>query len=281
MSGAEGSPRVYRYDFVTGEYMKPSTYGGLGDEIDNRNTRMNRSEPSHQEIRNYMRGTGNQPMDRGGPNLFPSATMGYQYMTGAPPAPASAMPFNANEYPAQFNHHTGQRVDPQSYSELGTVTFYNFGSYDKHFDPTKTVGEASFSGMPNYLGAPDLPSRTVAGRGRYLYRQYADGTIQILQGPQGIGTIVSPQSRIGQAITAEIGQYPSTAVGAKIQQVKDSKAGSFMQQLLDTASSVATSIEMKSEAEIARLEAQERKRKQERNLLYAAAGVAAAIVLLS
>ena len=281
MSGAEGSPRVYRYDYATGEYMKPAVYGGLGDEIDNQNTRMNRPQATHQEIRNYMRGTGNQPMHRGGPNLFPSATMGYDYMTGAPPAPSSAMPFNANEFPPQFNHQTGQRVDPQSYSELGTVTFYNFGSYDKHFDPTKTVGEASFSGLPSYLGAPDLPSRTVAGSGRYVYKQYADGTIQILQGPQGIGTIVSPSSRAGQAITAEIGKYPKTAVGAKIQQVKQSKAGSFMQQLLDTASSVATGIEMRSEAEIARLEARERKQKQERNLIYAAAGLAAAIVLLS
>ena len=71
----EGSPIVPQYNYATGEYMRPSYYNGedlhgLNTTLNNRNTRMGRQ--GYAPVPNYMIGTGNSPLHRGGNNLFPS-----------------------------------------------------------------------------------------------------------------------------------------------------------------------------------------------------------------
>ena len=63
----------------TGEYMQPNYYSGLEEQINNMNTRMGRQ--GYAPVPNYMIGTGNSPMDRGGNNLMPSQQQGFQYLT--------------------------------------------------------------------------------------------------------------------------------------------------------------------------------------------------------
>jgi hypothetical protein len=208
----EGSPVVPRYNYATGEYMRPSYYGndrhlhGLDAEINNRNTRMGRK--GYAPVPNYMVGNGNSPMHRGGNNLFPSPQQGFQYLTSGGYPPPSAMPQNSNVYPAMFNHQTGQRIDPQS---GGLVPYAP--KVDKHSSST-LLDSPSFSGVPSYLGGHNLPFRVVDGKGGYQYKQFSDGSIQILKSPQGgSGTMVTKSSQYWQAITNEIGQYPTISTG--------------------------------------------------------------------
>jgi len=206
----EGSPIVPQYNYITGEYMRPNYYNGLEEEINNRNTRMGRQ--GYAPVPNYMIGTGNSPMDRGGNNLMPSQQQGFQYLTSGGYPPPSAMPQNANVYPAMFNHQTGQRIDPQS---GGLVPYAPM--VDKHSSSDK-LDAPMFSGIPSYLQKSsqygDLDSavayRDVNGSGGYQYRQFANGSIQILKSPSGgTGTMIYQTSPYWQKITNEIGAYPT------------------------------------------------------------------------
>ena len=215
----EGSPVVSQYNYSTGQYMRPNYYGehmaGLETEINNRNTRMGRK--GYAPTPNYMIGNGNSPMHRGGNNLFPSPQQGFSYLTTGGDPPPSAMPQNTNVYPAMFNHQTGQRIDPQS---GGLVPYAP--KIDKHSSSIE-LDAPSFSGLPSYLKSHSdlgstMPYRDVSGSGGYRYRQYADGSIQILQSPQGgVGTMVSKSSPYWQPITNQIGAYPSSAPSTPIQ----------------------------------------------------------------
>jgi hypothetical protein len=223
MPAGEGSPIVERYNYVTGEYMRPSYYGersvnfsGLDQQINNRNTRMNRQ--GYAPVPNYMVGTGNSPMSAGGNNLMPSPQKGFQYLTSGGYPPPSAMPQNSNVYPAMYNHQTGQRQDPQKFG-AGLVPYAPKGHVDKHSSPM-ILDQPAFAGA-SYLSGSNLQYRDVAGSGGYKYRQYPDGSIQILQSPQGgIGTIVQKNSPFWNAITKEIGQYPQTKAGQVTQQAQ-------------------------------------------------------------
>ena len=214
MPAGEGSPIVERYNYVTGEYMRPNYYGersvhfsGLDQQINNRNTRMNRK--GYAPVPNYMVGTGNSPMSRGGNNLMPSPQQGFQYLTSGGYPPPSAMPQNSNVFPAMYNHQTGQRVDPQKFG-AGLVPYAPKGHIDKHSSST-ILEQPAFAGV-EYLSGSNMPFRDVQGRGGYKYRQYQDGSIQILQSPKGgVGTMVQKGSSFWNAITNEIGAYPSKA----------------------------------------------------------------------
>ena len=216
----EGSAIVPRYNYATGEYMNPNYYGedtsrnsnmsGLETEINNMNTRMNRK--GYAPVPNYMIGTGNSPMSRGGNNLFPSQQQGFAYLTSGGYPPPSAMPQNANVYPAMFNENTGQRIDPQS---GGLVPYAPM--VDKHSSSLE-LSEPMFSGVPDYLKpqhdlGSTMPYRDVNGTGGlYRYRQFADGSIQILKSPQGgVGTMVTKSSPYWSAITNQIGAYPTSS----------------------------------------------------------------------
>jgi hypothetical protein len=280
MSGSEGSPRVYNYNFAQGAFLPSTYYGGLGEEIDNVNTRMNRGPIPVSKLPNYMVGTGNQPMHRGGPNLFATDHKGFRNITAADEMPQTAISQNANVFPAMFNHRTGLRRDPQSWN-AGLITdkairHYPYGQYDKHFDPTKAVGEAQFSGLPSYLGAPSGKAaqyRIVKGEGGYQYKQFANGTIQIVAGPSGIGTVHYTGSQINKAITQEIGAYPSS---------KSSSGKSIITQLFDTASDVATAVTASQQAKIAAAEEERKKKEQNRKqIMIAAGGVMAALIIAS
>ena len=59
--------------------------------------------------------------------------------------------------------------------------------------------------------ATEQASRTVEGGGGYVYKQYADGTIEIAAGPRNVGKVYPPGDRVNVAITAEIGPFPATA----------------------------------------------------------------------
>ena len=217
----EGSPIVTRYNYATGEYIRPSQYGenmrvqnmhnlsGLDTEIDTWNTRMGIKGTS--PMRNYMIGNGNSPMDRGGANLFPSPISNFEYLTTGGYPPPSAMPQNANIYPAMFDHQTGQRIDPQSFSSgLVKPVFI-----DKHSASNYEIEEPMFDGLPEYLRPKKsqnygsaMAYRDVNGSGGYKYRQFADGSIQILASSRGgVGTMVYQSSPYWQAITKEIGTY--------------------------------------------------------------------------
>ena len=279
MSGSEGSPRVYKYNFAQAAFLPPTYYGGLGEEVDNVNTRMNRGPIPVKKIANYMVGSGNQPMHRGGPNLFASEHKGFSSMTAADAMPQTAIPQNANIYPAMFDHKTGLRIDPQSWS-AGLITdkavrHYPYGQYDKHFNPAKAVGDAQFSGLPSYLGVPsgkEAQFRIVKGEGGYKYKQFSNGTIQIVAGPTGIGTVHYKGSQINTAITQEIGAYPSQSSGGK----------NILSQLFDTASDVATAVTASQEAKIAAAEeARKRKEQNRKQIMIAAGGVMAALVIAS
>ncbi len=215
----EGSAIVPRYNYATGEYMNPNYYGentgrhtsdmsGLDAEINNMNTRMGRK--GYAPVPNYMIGTGNSPMSRGGNNLFPSQQQGFEYLTSGGYPPPSAMPQNANVYPAMFNHQTGERIDPQS----GGLVPYE-PMVDKHSSSLELC-DPMFGGTPDYLKpqhdlGSTMPYRDVNGSGGYRYRQFADGSIQILAGKQGIGTMVYKSSPYWKLITDEIGAYPTSS----------------------------------------------------------------------
>jgi hypothetical protein len=212
----EGSPIVTEYNYATGEYMQPNYYNGLEEEINNRNTRMGRN--GYAPVPNYMIGTGNSPMDRGGNNLMPSPQQGFEYLTSGGYPPPSAMPQNANVFPAMYNQQTGQRIDPQSGN--GLVPYAPM--VDKH-SSSRQLGKPMFSGTPAYLqqsqshyGATQN-YRDVNGNGGYRYRQFSDGSIVILKSPSGASnTPVSKNTSAWQAITREIGAYPAS--GSTLQQ---------------------------------------------------------------
>ena len=120
-----GSPIVTKYVYATGQYMRPQFYtatrdpsarregyDGLSTALDNKNTRMN--QPGYSPIQNYMVGPGNQPMDRGGPNLMPSPIQGFEYLTSSDFIPPTATPQNGNIYPPMYNRQ-GLREDPQAF----------------------------------------------------------------------------------------------------------------------------------------------------------------------
>ena len=241
MPAEEGSPIVTQYNYATGEYMRPSFYGeevsrtkplsGLDTEINNRNTRMNRK--GYAPTPNYMKGTGNSPMERGGNNLMPSQIQGFKYVTSGGYPPPSAMPQNANTYPRFFNHKTGQREDPQQF-DAGLVP-YRPRHIDKHSSDTHIPALKSF--YPSYLSGASLPFRDVSGSGGYKFRQFSDNSIQILLSPKGgAGTIVPKGSESWVAIINEIGQYPSSSsllqTGKQIAQ--SDKAQQGFQTLFDT-----------------------------------------------
>jgi hypothetical protein len=54
---------------------------------------------------------------------------------------------------------------------------------------------------------PTGPSRVVAGGGGYIYQQFADGTIKVLQGPTSAGKVLPPGDPMNEAITAQIGPF--------------------------------------------------------------------------
>lgn len=70
-------------------------------------------------------------------------------------------------------------------------------------------GSPSWGGGSRFgdLGATATQYRDVRGRGGYQYRQYADGTVQIIAGPAAVGTVYKPDSRnkAWVSITNEIG----------------------------------------------------------------------------
>lgn len=210
----EGSPIVTQYNYATGEYMRPNYYngqdiGGLEEQINNRNTRMGRK--GYAPVPNYMVGTGNSPMHRGGNNLMPSPQQGFQYLTSGGYPPPSAMPQNANVFPAMFNHQTGQRIDPQSGGLVPYAPMVDKHSTGEQLEPNVFAGTPSYLSKTANVGAygSAMPYRDVNGKGGYRYRQFADGSIQILAGKQGVGTMISKSSPYWQPITDEIGEYPT------------------------------------------------------------------------
>ena len=58
-------------------------------------------------------------------------------------------------------------------------------------------------------------SRIVPGGGGYVYKQYADGTVEIVKGPRNKGKIYGPTHPVGRAITSEIGAYPKQQACSK------------------------------------------------------------------
>lgn len=88
------------------------------------------------------------------------------------------------------------------------------------------------SGAPP-LGATSNVStgRRVNGAGGYVYQQMPDGTIFIVSGPSGSGTLLKPNSgQAWSAITNEIGPYP-TAEDAAARQATSGQAGQLFSQL--------------------------------------------------
>lgn len=208
---AQGSAIIPLYNYATGQYMLPMQYGenmnGLEMQPDNRQTRMgNRivnAKSPHQP--NYMIGNGNSPMSRGGANMFASPIEGYRYLTTGGYPPPSAMPQNANIYPAMFNHQTGDRIDPQSSNGLIDPVFK-----DKHSSDME-LGMPMFSGTPDYLkpnfGA-SLSFVDVTGGGGYKYRLFSDGRIMIVS-VNGVPSNrqVPTNSSAYNAIIAQVGTY--------------------------------------------------------------------------
>ena len=214
---AEGSPIVTRYNYATGQYMRPSQYGdymrnqhlsGLDMQTDNWNTRM--GVKGNSPMRNYMVGNGNSPMDRGGANMFPSTIQGYQYLTTGGYPPPSAMPQNSNVYPAMFNHQNGQRIDPQSNNGLISPVFK-----DHHFNGEGEVGVAQFGGLPEYLrGQTDGYGSSIAfvdvkgTGGVYEYRIYSDNRVVIIRKNGVPANITVPSgSSAWTAIINQVGDY--------------------------------------------------------------------------
>jgi len=183
----EGSPVVTRYNFASGQYMRPSQYGeamhGLDMQTDNRNTRM--GVKGNSPMRNYMVGNGNSPMNRGGANMFPSQIEGYQFLTT------------------------------------------NGGFVDHHSSQSNTIGQNMFSGTPHYLrpqsnnlsgsNYSNMHSVIKDGSGGYQYKQFANGTLQIMKSPSGgVGTMIYTNSPYWGKITKEIGEYGKWEKAGKV-----------------------------------------------------------------
>ena len=103
---------------------------------------------------------------------------------------------------------------------------------------------ACYGGLPDrgYGVLTTLGSRQVSGSGGYIYQQFSDGGIAILQGalPSGwrLGS-VGPRDGAWKAITAAIGPYPATA--AKDTE-KASTSSSPWTKAAEFASSFATGL---------------------------------------
>ena len=170
---AEGPPWVSEFDYGQGKYERPSTYGspesgttngsvttnipeGLG--LEDGGIRVGLKNQPRRPIGNWMYGTdGMQPMDAGGPNLFPTKNKMIPLVSNESYPPPTAMPQNANFYPAMYNNKTGLRIDPQSGGMLmddGVHRPKVHTLHDKHFNRNSSTGASMFSGLPHYLRNP-------------------------------------------------------------------------------------------------------------------------------
>lgn len=245
---AQGSPIVPLYNYATGQYMLPMQYGenmnGIDMQPDNRETRMGNRIVNAKSSKqpNYMVGNGNSPMNRGGANMFPSPIEGYQYLTTGGYPPPSAMPQNANIYPAMFNHETGNRIDPQSNNGLINPVFK-----DKHSSDME-LGMPMFSGTPEYLQpnyGSSIAFKDVNGQGGWKYRLFSDGRLTVLSHngvPKNIQ--VTKGTSLYNSIISEIGAYPQSSGGSSStgnrfvdqgqQFLKSEKGQSLLSTVFDT-----------------------------------------------
>jgi hypothetical protein len=87
--------------------------------------------------------------------------------------------------------------------------------FSKDKDATSTSEKKTFfkkddgKAIVKSSSKPDY--RDVSGKGGYVYRQYSDGTLQIVQSPRGgSGTTVPTGSQAYVTIIKEIGPYPGS-----------------------------------------------------------------------
>ena len=159
---SEGPPWVAEFDYGQNKYQRSSAYGsadqsttlgnvvpsgvpipeGLG--LEDGGIRVGLNNSPRRPIGNWMYGTDNmQPMDSGGPNLFPSKNPMVPLVSNESMPPPSAMPQNANVYPPMYNPHTGLRIDPQSGGMLMDDGVYRpkvHTLHDKHFNRNTSTG---------------------------------------------------------------------------------------------------------------------------------------------
>jgi hypothetical protein len=109
---------------------------------------------------------------------------------------------------------------------------YNGYGMDNSFAAYSGQNEASYL-VTDYGAYGDYgASRDVSGAGGYTYRQYDDGRIKITGGPTSVGKTVSSGSA-WQAITAQIGAYPSASAAASQEKEKEKeKAAGTLKELL-------------------------------------------------
>jgi hypothetical protein len=98
---------------------------------------------------------------------------------------------------------------------------------------------------------PTGPSRVVTGGGGYLYQQFADGTIKVVQGPTSAGKVLPPGDPMNEAITAQIGPFvpapapapasPSTSPGG-ISGAIDSVVGAVSGAISGTVDAVTGAV---------------------------------------
>lgn len=158
---------------------------------------------------------GTSPMRRGGPNLPAYAT-----------APTQPMGYTGAVYPLNTPGVQEQNNGNPLFAGFAGV---DFGSLDAHLD--SELGRTKKAKQPK--------SRDVRGRnGKWVYRQFADGSIQIVVSNSAslpVGSRLTAQSHPRQwnAITAEIGTWQ--------QFIKDrwAKRGQTALTLLDAGTKVA------------------------------------------
>lgn len=163
---------------------------------------------------------GTSPLHMGGPNLPAYAT-----------APQQPMAYTGAVYPLNT---PGVQQQNNGNSLFGGFAGVDFGALDDHLD--------SELGRTKKEKEPKAPkSRDAQGKGGWVYRQFADGSIQIVVSDSPslpVGTRLTAQShpRPWNAITAEIGTWQ--------QFIKDrwSRRGQAALSLLDAGTKVAGQI---------------------------------------
>jgi len=157
---------------------------------------------------------GTSPMRRGGPNLPAYAT-----------APQQPMGYTGAVYPLNT---PGVQEQNNGNPLFGGFAGVDFGSLDAHLD--SELGRTKKEKLPK--------SRDAQGGGGWVYRQFADGSIQIVVSNSAslpVGKQINAQSHPRQwnAITAEIGTWQ--------QFLKDrwAKRGQTALTLLDAGTKVA------------------------------------------
>lgn len=152
---------------------------------------------------------GTSPINRGGPNLPAFAPPLQATAGGVIPATTA--------WPGVTNQSAQQPGTPYAVQYNWAGTGYGeggqYGLFDRFKRTDEEKAEAQAAREAKKAARELARYRDVAGANGYRYRQYANGDIEILAGPWGVGKLLTATNNPTKwrSVTAEIGPYKMAA----------------------------------------------------------------------